>query len=415
MILNHLRRWSLLATLLLGISGCSVMFESEPQAPETGRSEGRILIVVSLSRFSHPSDHAKAAATVQQMVTDFRSLHPNARISYRLLRAGEIDDLGMAQARSGLGPDLILMSAANLGRLRRLGVIQEAPSLTPEQLHNFSPASLAAVRDHQQLLALPAYENLMLMCYDRSVVPAAPQNLDDLVSLASQGQQIGLHNNLSVLHWVTSALGLDFSHRPRRPSPATALLNWSRWLTWAQVSPNVTMTSFSDLIYTGLQDGRYDLISCPAFWLPSLRHSLGNRLGIAPLPSGPAGPGRPITDLIVWAFGRNSSLQQRTLAMDFALFTTNAEQQRRVILRHQSLMPVNPEVRLPLKSYPDLRTLNQVSRDSELVGLPREEALQAINPTITHLLDRVMAGELPAAREAPRLLNLLDPPDRSQP
>jgi maltose-binding protein MalE len=386
-----------------------MIMESDRHTAKEGASAGRILVMVSLSRFSHSGDRTKAAATIQQIVTDFRSLYPGARISYRLLSEQELEDAATVLTRSGLGPDLILTSSSHLGRLEQLRMIQAPPRLPAERLRSFSPESLAALRQGSELKALPAYLNLRLMCFDRRQVQTPPATLEELQALDDQGASIGLGSDLAVLSWITGALGADIRRSPHPPYPKPVLERWSQWLGWAQQSPNVTITSFQDLLFTGLKEGRYDLISCPALWLPSLRRSLGRNLGIAPLPTGPAGPGRPTADLVVWAFGRNSSHEQRHLAMNFALFATNAEQERRVVLRHRSLMPVKTDVRLPLKADPELSTLQQVARHSVLLPLDRDEVLQKVEHEVTHLLEQVMAGELPARREAPHLLNLLAP------
>ncbi len=415
MILPRLHRCLLVVPLLLGLSSCDLLMESDHHTEPGRASEGRILVMVSLSRFGHTGDHTKAAATMQQIITDFRSLYPRARISYRLLREQELEAAATVLTRSGLGPDLILTSSSHLGRLEKLGMVQPPPPPPAERLRSFSPESLAALRQGSELKALPAYLNLMLMCFDRRQVPSPPRTLEDLRDLGEQGGTIGLGNDLAVLSWITGALGADIRRSPHPPYPAPVLDRWSRWLGWAQQSPNVTLTSFQDLLYSGLKEGRYDLISCPTLWLPSLQRSLGENLGIAPLPAGPAGPGRPTADLIVWAFGRNSSHDQRQLALDFALFATNAEQERRVVLRHRSLMPVKTDVRLPLKADPELTTLQQVSRNSVLLPMARDEDLQRVEPEVTHLLEQVMAGELPAHRVAPRLLDLLAPTQKSKP
>jgi len=83
-----------------------------------------------------------------------------------------------------------------------------------------------------------------------------------------------------------------------------------------------------ELLLQGLMNGQLDWISCSSTNLARLRKALGDRLGVAVLPSGPAGAATPLLRYRLWVFGPDSNPQQQRIAEAFVRLSLTPTMQR---------------------------------------------------------------------------------------
>ena len=134
---------------------------------------------------------------------------------------------------------------------------------------------------------------------------------------------------------------------------------------------------------------------------------MGSKLGIALLPSFPAGSAQGLLNARTWAFGSQSSSIQYEYAKRFALFSVNIVQQRNMILRLRSAMPVNPGISLPLKTDSTLALIVEAGSSGRLLNLQNIDLLNAIDPKTKPYLDLVLSGDQSPQAIAPRFDSLL--------
>ena len=181
---------------------------------------------------------------------------------------------------------------------------------------------------------------------------------------------MGLPVDLSELLWTSGSLGaltslaLVDNGEPTNAKNTELILGWLSWLQRASSQQNITFFQNQGQLEDLLKDGELDWVSCNANSLLRLRSQMGKKLGVSPLPRGPAGTPSPVNAVRVMALGANSNGRQRQVSINMMQFITNPMVQRNLSLRSLAFLPVNPTVSLPVKSSQTLQTLVQSRDDS---------------------------------------------------
>lgn len=346
----------------------------------------------------------------QQMMNEqkreFQRYHPGGQLVLEMVNSDVLEQRLQYRASRGLLPDLLLLVGNDLLPLKKKGYISSVKLSALEQ-QNFRPVELSQLQSKGEQLGLPLYFYTRLACYDKKRLRQPPQSLADIVKLGQQGHSIGLESSLKGIQWVYSGFGGNLFPPRGEGFNSEALFNFLGWLRLANLQPNITFVTSGAELSQGLIDGRFEWVSCSPRWLPSLKHSLGSRLGLSLLPGGPKGPARPIMLQRTWAFGAQSSGHQRQLARQLVMFNSNVVQQRNLALKLGNVVPVNPEIELPLKVYPTLGLIDQAVRSSPRLNLNQENQFRALGPPSEALIDQVLSGAKPPRQIAPLLEDLI--------
>jgi hypothetical protein len=345
----------------------------------------------------------------------FQHLHPAVRLEVLVLPEERLLGEVRRRSRSGLAPDLLLLNGDTANRLHRQGLTEpwDLPSPETDQL---DPRVIARVRvSPEEVFALPQSLQPQLACFDRARLQRSPATLDELLAASSQGQRFGLPMDLLNLAWTLGALGaLDsmaevLADEPVTPLTRSRIAGWLLWLRSADLQQRITLTLSQRELIRRFQAGEIDWIACRSSDIDRLRDTLGNRLGLAPLPDGPAGPASPISRLRVLALGLNSSPAQRRAAQALTSFAVNPQMQRALTLQTQELLPVNRNVPVPVSSSRDLAALVAAQRQSE--ASPALEALTQPGARFERQANRILTrfhyGELDTTAAADALIEAL--------
>lgn len=271
---------------------------------------------------------------VRLLEEDFQTLNPDVRLELMLYREEEIPRVMAARHRDGLAPDLLLVSGTTARELMRRGLTKPV-TLTP-QLTGLLDARLRKrfSAGPQQLLGVPMLVEPQLACFNRSRLAQSPTTLAALEEASERGIEVGLPINTLDLSWTVGAWGADTAliqaasgHRLSPPQQA-AVRRWLRWLRDANMRQRVNFYKQQELLLQGLMNGQLDWISCSSTNLARLRKALGDRLGVAVLPSGPAGAATPLLRYRLWVFGPDSNPQQQRIAEAFVRLSLTPTMQR---------------------------------------------------------------------------------------
>jgi maltose-binding protein MalE len=368
-----------------------------------------INVVLELSTQADPVEQGRLKALLEQQAREFKRLNPQLQVKLRTVAADRLQqELAFRTAR-GLAPDLILLATS-----RDLLTLHQKGYATPVQLNleerrNVEPRLMASLRDRGNQLGVPLLIAPTMACFDRRRLPSPPETLRDLVRLGQEGSAIGLSSSLPGLAWILGGFGASLSRPPgsssRGPSQVLPAL---QWLQHANLQPHITFVSSEEELRLGLAEGRFLWAPCPSGWIPSLRQALGGDLGVGLLPEGPSGPARPLMAVPTWVLGSQSSPAQRQLAKQFVLFMANAVNQRTTALRLGTVLPVNPDIALPLKAYPILSVMDRSRRQSVVPSLQQYQVLARHSDQIALLANQVLAGARAPFAAAPEVQRLLD-------
>lgn len=346
------------------------------------------------------------------LLREFQRLHPGAQLQISVVPDGDLEPTLRRDRSRGLGPDLLLLRAPQANALLKQGIVEPLNGLPTWRRSSalLEPEMVERVNTRAGISGLPVFNQVTLACYDRRVVTRPPTTLDELLALAASGRPIGVAVDPIGIWWSAGALGaqdamvpiLTGTAGPPATSPAeqrAALLAWLSWLRELTLQSHVDIASGPRDLIEGLESGRISWIPCFSASLGRLERTMGQRLGVAPLPAGPAGPPTPFNSLMVLSLGSDSSPPQRQLALDLAELSLDPLLQRAFTLQSRMVLPVNRFVPVPLASSGQLVALqaaqSQFNQRSRLLTTPYSADRQRrLQPRVESVIWKVMLGAL---------------------
>jgi ABC-type glycerol-3-phosphate transport system substrate-binding protein len=404
--LLRLLLWPLLA---LALGGC-------------GHRPGSALHTTVLLAYGVSSDEAFTSdlqdvlrERMEGLEQGFQALHPGVRI--RVLAFPEdrmAEKLRQLQA-SGLAPDLINVDDTTAQQLHGDALLRTVrmPSSVVAPL---DPAMLRLLRRPDgALFGLPLVLRPQLACYDRRKLVRSPDTLAELLSVASAGVRVGLPLDPLSLAWTSGATGAlpalsaAAAGAPLDVSQHQRVRDWLTWLLGADLQQRVTFYAGQEQLVQQLAAGSLDWISCRSNKVLALRQRLGDRLGLAPLPSGPGGAPSPLSRQRVLVFGRSSSPAQARATEALAAFVVSPLIQRSLTLTSLDLLPANRQVTPPATAGSSLAAL--LAAQAQTDALPSDTWMDRLSPTqerrIKGVLVGLLFGEVDTAQAADQVIAAL--------
>ena len=399
---------SRLLAMVLALSG---LLTGCGSSGTTGISElgSSITVLAELSSKADPIEQARVQALLQDQIKEFKRINPELHIRFRALPSDRLEQEVIYRTQRGLGPDLMLLASnRDLINLQQKAYISPVVISGQEQ-SNFRSSYLEHLRYRGQQLAVPLLVYPALACFNRKQLPQSPQTLGAIIRLGQQEHSFGINSNFEGLDLVMSGFGLTpFPHKSSRSYYPKRLLKALQWYREANLQPYISFVDNDEELRQGLVAGRFEWIPCSSGWLPSLQRALGADLGIAVLPAGPEGPAKPMLRMPLWVFGSQSNPRQRKFAKQFMLFTVNTVNQRSMALRLGTVLPVNPNIALPLKAYPTLSVMHTSTKNSGTTTLEQKHFLLKYTKKAEGLLNLVITGVQSPNAVAPKFQQLLN-------
>lgn len=346
-------------------------------------------------------DRSELARLWAPLLNSYQQIDPETTLEIMMIPEARIEaELRRRQGR-GLGPDMLVLSGAQAMELYQKGLLRRVhlPSYLEQDLE---PQMLGRVRVPGGYAALPVSRAPEVSCYNRQHIRRPPETLSELLVLAAGGQHVGLPLSPLGLWWSAGSLGADealarlLSRRPGDTSPVStadrqAIERWLGWLRHAAMQNRVNFFNDPQEVNRGFLAGQLDWIPCSSLSLKRLKDGLKNRLGVAPLPSGPGGNPSGLSAVRVVAFGLNSSSTQHRKAMDLVRLSLNPLVQRALSLSDEEMLPVNRYAPAPVASSGTLQALVRSQ------GFMKGDALQTVSLSahelyrIDGVMDRVLS------------------------
>jgi len=361
------------------------------------------------------------------LLQEYQRLHPGVQLQISVLDEAHLEETLQRDRSRGLGPDLLVLRAPVANALLQQGLVErldDQPAWHRSQ-PLLEPALVERVTSAAGVAGLPVYNLFTLACFDRQTVPRPPASLDELIGLAASGRPIGVAVDPIGIWWSAGALGaqdvmvpiLTGNPRVAPASPAAdraALLAWLTWLRQLTLQSRVDIASGPRELVEGLESGRLSWIPCYSASLAHLKRSMGKRLGVAPLPAGPAGPPTPFSTVMVMALGSDSSPPQRRQALELSELSLDPLVQREITLQSLMVLPANRFVSVPVASSGRLAALEQAQRQfdqrSKLFKASYSaDRLRRMEPLVEDLLWKVMLGVVTPQQGTEALLRLSPP------
>ena len=362
------------------------------------------------------------------LLREFQRLHPGVQLQLSVVPEADLEATLRRDRSRGLGPDLLVLRAPMANALLQQGLVERlnGQPLWRRSQPLLEPGHVERVTTAAGISGLPLFSTLTLACFDRQRVPQPPASLDDLVALAASGRPIGVAVDPIGLWWSAGALGAQDAMVPiltgnplappsAGPGARAGLLAWLTWLRQLALQSRVDVSTGPRELVEGLESGRLSWIPCFSSSVLHLERTMGQRLGVAPLPAGPAGPPTPFISLSVVALGSDSSPSQRRMALKLAELSLNPLVQRELTLQGRIVLPANRFVPVPVASSGRLAALEQAQqqfdhRSSLLNAAFSADRVRQMQPQVEALLWQVMLGVVTPEQGADAMVHLRPPP-----
>lgn len=399
-----------LALLLLVLTGTGC-------ASTKDTLEGTVYIYLGLTE--HQTLNAEIVKTKRERVgrflTAFQSEHPGVHVQLQFYSEEDLPAQLRRRNGAGQGPDLLLINAETARHLSRNQLVR---SIQPsdEVKDQILPETLTPLADgSDSYVGLPFVFEPQLACFNKALIQHPPSTLDELLALSDTTDGIGLPLNMSSLYWTLGSLGAEQSYaRLIRGEKLTAemkktLLRWLRWLQDSNTHVGMYFYMSIDLLRQDFLAGKLAWVSCRSPFIANFAGHLTKEFETALLPNGRLGRASPLDDQRVWAFGVNSSENQRRIADAITAFSVNPLVQFRLTLGSDELLPVNRKVVIPVNSSPFLQTLKDSQAEGptmspELLNYLGDDELQTLT---NELMVKLLYGNLTPEKTLAQLVSLL--------
>lgn len=374
-------------------------------------------------------DYLRDSKGLEPLLWAFRRLQPRVDVQISLLKQETLGETLRARSSRGLGPDLLLMRSPQAVSLLEQGLINPLPTRdasVERLLRLIKPSDLQRVSASQGIAGLPVFNEFTVACYDRRRLQQPPTTLAELLAVAASGHSVGLAVDPTGLWWTAGALGaeeamttivLGIGATPATTSATTAkqrevLVRWLTWLRQAVLQSRVEIASGPQELTLGLESGQLAWAPCFSPTLMRLDRTMGRHLGVTTLPSGPAGPPSPYFSSRVWALGRDSTPEQRRLALQLAALSLDPLIQRQLMGLGHALLPANRFVPIPVANSGRLATLaagERQFRQGNSTLLRTTFSLDRVKPMLPRVeavITDVMVGQYTPQQGADALLAL---------
>ena len=402
---NYLLAQNMKRFLVLLILG--VVLLPSCRAAEEPALKGRIL-------FWH--DWGDGDTTVlDELIDGFNALNPEVRVVTVAVPSGTLRQRYEETASLGLGPDLLILSDADMRPLVDANLLRP---IADEAINadKFLSTALDSLRYQDSLYGLPLSLRPVALYYNAEQVTEPARTLEALLQQARNGQALALNAQFVTSLWGLKAFGGSlFDAEGQVVLNQGGYTNWLNWLKTAQEIPGIILDRNDETLQNLFISGRVTYYVGGPQALPSLREQMGAaQVRAAPLPSGPNGTSGPLLHVEAILFNQSSSNHQGELALALAEYLTNAEQNAR-LMRETDRIPANQLVRIDQQAFPVIAGFAAQARTAVAVPqLPQMGALVAagedmLRSVLTGLVD-VNEAALELAQTVNNQFELSSPP-----
>ena len=279
-------------------------------------------------------------ALLEEIVADFSDLNPDVYVI--LERAPEEVERFDEQINAGLGPDLLVGSAAQLAWEIEQGYWLDLAGEDLD-LDPFLPQVIRALQWEDQLYAVPLTAVTQVLFYNTSRIETPAEDLDQLLADADNGHTIGLPFDASQTLWGVNAFGSQLIGADGSLHPDPAFQAWIEWTKAAQSQPSVFLDADILNLVNLFATSKLDYLIANSYFIGDLRDGLGEeQVGVALLPSGPnPTPGGPLT---LEALTMSTSTANPDIVLDLMRHFTDVKAQRILARSGTGRIPVNRDV-----------------------------------------------------------------------
>ncbi len=383
--------------IALFLSGCGDIASEDKE-----RIHGRLL-------FWH-SFEGQEAETLDSMLDQYRELYPKIKIVDEFVTEKKIKEQFNMQSQSGLGPDLMISSFDDMVPMIRADALANLNDYNLD-LSSYLPRAIRQVTLNGNLYGLPFSLKTQVLCYNKTKVEQPLKTLPEMITEAEAERQIAINSNFLDTLW-----GMEIFCSQSKNTKEYGLFDtqaWAHWLEWlryVQKDPHIILADKSTAIDRVFAEGKLAYYVCHSEEISNIQETLGaDKLGVTTLPGTENGKAGPLLYTKAIVFNEASSRSTTKLALQLAAFLTNVEQQTKLALETESLIPVNSKVKLDRRLSPIQAVLIAQSKTAIAVSLDYVNDFGNADQRYGEPYYRlVMAGEMSPEEAAEKFAEIIE-------
>ena len=269
---------------------------------------------------------------------------PNIKINVLQVPFNDIYNKYRTDVASGAGPDMFIAPNDSLGDDARNGLIADITDLAAGKLGDYTPLSIDGMTVDGKLYGIPESLKAVVFWYNKDMIQTPPATTDELKALMEGGTEVSISYGCYHHFGFFSAFGGKIFDE--------------NWKVIADQGTGVTdaMTYLNDLYQISKKnswpkndsdglapftEGKAAAITNGNWAMGDYKAALGDKLGVAPLPAGPASPATPFLGVDGFYFNPNS--QNKEAALEVALYLTGKMAQE-TMMNEAGHVPANTTV-----------------------------------------------------------------------
>ncbi len=244
---------------------------------------------------------------------------------------------------AGGGPDMFIAPNDSLGDDARAGLIADITDLAKDKLGAYAPLSVEGMSVEGKLYGIPESLKAVAFWYNKDMLPEAPKTTDELKALMEGGTPISISYGC-YHHWgFFGAFGGKIFDENWKVvadqggiADAMSYLNDLYQISKAQGWPKNDSDGLAPF-----SEGKVAAITNGNWAMGDYKKALGDKLAVAPLPSGPGGASNPLLGVDGFYFNPNSA--NKEAALEVALYLTGKNAQT-IMMNEAGHVPARTDV-----------------------------------------------------------------------
>ncbi len=337
------------------------------------------------------------ATALNNVIDRYRRANPAVEILVQP-QEGAMEETFVRAVRSGLGPNLLLTASTNLRMLAEANALVPLDDRVSEDVNaRFLSVALRTLRYNGVLYGLPMAIDTQVLYFNRQLVERPATTVDQLLQEASSGQRVLMNSQFTDALWSARTFGVELLDAEGNPLDATSgIANWLTWMEQVRDIPGFIIDDNTPALRERFMRGDIPYYLGHSYELNDLTSAFGANLGVAQLPSGPAGSAGPLLSTSALLINAMSSDRQIETALDLARFISSSDQQA-ALMREANVVPANARTRISEGLYPHVATVTAQARTA--IPHANDPFVQEVYGVLAAAYNRTMAG-MSSATEA---------------
>ncbi len=278
---------------------------------------------------------------LEQAKTDL----PNIEINALQVPFNDIFNKYRTDVAAGGGPDMFIAPNDDLGNDARAGLIADITDLAAGKLGAYAPLSVEGMSVDGKLYGIPESLKAVAFWYNKDMLPAAPKTTDELKALMEGGTPISISYGC-YHHWGFFGAygGKIFDSNWKVIADQGGVADAMSYLNdLYQISKTNGWPKNDSDGLAPFSEGKVAAITNGNWAMGDYKKALGDKLAVAPLPSGPGGAANPLLGVDGFYFNPNSA--NKEAALEVALYLTGKNAQI-VMMNEAGHVPARTDVEI---------------------------------------------------------------------